>query len=73
MSEQPTFDIDTDETSEWRDALAAVLEADGTERAHFLLEQLIDEARRSGVNLPYSATTAGLHEQFGTYRNFDTP
>ena len=54
-------DIDPQETQEWCEALSAVLEADGSERAHFLLEQLIDQARRSGVNLPYSATTAYIN------------
>jgi len=54
-------DIDPQETQEWYEALAAVLEADGPERAHFLLEQLIDKARHSGVNLPYSAATAYIN------------
>ena len=61
MAEQEHVDIDPQETQEWRDALAAVLEADGPERAHFLLEKLIDKARRSGINLPYSATTAYIN------------
>ena len=51
-------DVDSDETHEWIDALAAVIEKEGVERAHYLLEQLIDTARRSGANLPYSANTA---------------
>lgn len=51
-------DVDAQETQEWIDALAAVIEQEGNERAHFLLEQLIDYARRSGANLPYSANTA---------------
>jgi len=46
------------ETQEWLDALTAVIENEGTERAHFLLEAMIDKARRSGNNLPYKATTA---------------
>lgn len=52
--------VETDplETQEWLDALTAVIEAEGTERAHFLLEAMIDKARRSGSNLPYNATTA---------------
>jgi len=53
-----SHDIDPQETQEWIDALEAVLEADGTERAHHLLESLIDKARRSGAYLPYSANTA---------------
>ena len=53
-----SHDIDPQETQEWIDALEAVLEADGPERAHQLLESLIDKARRSGAYLPYSANTA---------------
>ncbi len=56
MSMKP--DIDPQETQEWLDALEAVLENEGVERAHFLLERLIDKARRSGAYLPYSANTA---------------
>ena len=59
MSQQSQLpDIDTIETQEWVDALESVIENEGVERAHFLLEQMIDKARRSGANLPYSANTA---------------
>ncbi len=59
MSQQSQLpDVDTAETQEWLEALEAVIENEGVERAHFLLEQLIDKARRSGANLPYSANTA---------------
>ena len=51
-------DIDPQETQEWLEALEAVLENEGPERAHYLLERLIDKARRSGAYLPYSANTA---------------
>jgi pyruvate dehydrogenase E1 component len=51
-------DIDNQETQEWLDALNAVIETEGIERAHFLIESMIDQARRSGANLPYKATTA---------------
>ncbi len=54
-------DIDPIETQEWLEALEAVFEREGTERAHFLLEHLIDTARRSGAHLPYSANTAYLN------------
>jgi len=53
-----TPDIDPQETQEWLEAIDAVLANEGTERAHFLLETLIDKARRSGAYLPYNATTA---------------
>ncbi len=51
-------DSDPQETREWLDALAAVIEEEGVERAHYLLEKLVDKARRSGAYLPYNATTA---------------
>ncbi|SUZ62140.1 uncharacterized protein METZ01_LOCUS14994, partial [marine metagenome] len=54
-------DIDAQETEEWRDALTSVLEREGEVRAHYLLEELIDLARRSGVYLPYRSTTAYLN------------
>ena len=54
-------DDDAQETQEWLDALDAVIEIEGVERSHYLLERLIDQARRSGVNLPYSAKTAYIN------------
>ncbi|MEM7401305.1 MAG: pyruvate dehydrogenase (acetyl-transferring), homodimeric type [Pseudomonadota bacterium] len=51
-------DIDPQETHEWLHALQAVLERDGEERAHFIIEQLIHNARIMGVNLPFRNTTA---------------
>ena len=51
-------DQDSTETREWMDALEAVIDREGPERAHFLLEQLIDLARRSGAYIPFSANTA---------------
>ena len=53
-----TPDIDPQETREWLEALAAVIEEEGPERAHYLLERLVEKARRSGAYLPYNATTA---------------
>ena len=38
-----------------------MLTHEGTERAHYLLERLIEKARRSGAYLPYSATTAYIN------------
>jgi pyruvate dehydrogenase E1 component len=56
MANRP--DIDPQETEEWLDALDGVLEHEGVERAHYLLERLIDKARRSGAYLPFTANTA---------------
>ena len=51
-------DADSQETREWLDALSAVIGAEGGDRAHFLLEQLIDHARQAGIDVPFSANTA---------------
>ncbi|MDA1116547.1 MAG: pyruvate dehydrogenase (acetyl-transferring), homodimeric type [Proteobacteria bacterium] len=50
-------DNDSLETQEWLDALETVLEREGPERAHFLLERLIEKARTSGAYIPYSPFT----------------
>ncbi|MFO1413447.1 MAG: pyruvate dehydrogenase (acetyl-transferring), homodimeric type [Burkholderiales bacterium] len=50
-------DPDPQETREWLDALAGVLAAEGPDRAHYLIEQLIDAARQRGAYLPFSANT----------------
>jgi pyruvate dehydrogenase E1 component len=60
MSEQEK-DIDPQETQEWLEALDSMLEQEGIERGHFILEQLIARARKSGAYLPYSANTAYLN------------
>ena len=61
MTDMMHPDVDPQETQEWLDALEAVLEEEGVERAHFLLESLIEKARRSGAHLPYDATTAYIN------------
>jgi pyruvate dehydrogenase E1 component len=50
-------DADAAETREWIDALSAVIAAEGRERGHFLLEQLLEQARQEGIDMPFSATT----------------
>lgn len=55
------LDIDPQETQEWLEALETVLTNEGAERAHFLLEKLVEKARRSGAYLPYSANTAYIN------------
>ena len=54
-------DPDTQETQEWLEALEAVIEQEGPERAHYLIERLVELARRTGINLPYKATTAYIN------------
>jgi pyruvate dehydrogenase E1 component len=54
-------DSDPLETQEWRDALDGVVEFEGPERAEFLLDQVLAEARRKGAPVPYSANTPYLN------------
>ena len=58
---EPLPDIDPQETQEWLEALESVLAQGGSDRAHYLLERLVEKARRSGAYLPYSATTAYIN------------
>ena len=50
-------DIDPIESREWQDAIADVIERDGPNRAHFLLDMAVAQARAAGATLPFSATT----------------
>jgi pyruvate dehydrogenase E1 component len=51
-------DEDPTETREWLDSIESVLNTQGPQRAHYLIERLVDQARRSGAYLPYRANTA---------------
>jgi pyruvate dehydrogenase E1 component len=57
----PFEDIDPTETQEWLESIDSVLRAQGPERAHFLLEKLVDFTRRSGTYLPFKPNTAYLN------------
>ena len=57
----PFDDIDPTETREWLESIDSVLSQHGPQRAHFLLNRMIDFARRSGAYLPYSPNTAYLN------------
>ncbi|HVS76270.1 MAG TPA: pyruvate dehydrogenase (acetyl-transferring), homodimeric type [Steroidobacteraceae bacterium] len=59
MTEPPKLeDLDPVETQEWLESIDSVLKTHGPQRAHFLLERLIDYTRRSGAYLPFKANTA---------------
>ncbi|MBK8814388.1 MAG: pyruvate dehydrogenase (acetyl-transferring), homodimeric type [Methylococcaceae bacterium] len=51
-------DIDPAETKEWIEALQSVLEIEGSERAHYLIERLVALTRHYGFDIPFSASTA---------------
>jgi pyruvate dehydrogenase E1 component len=62
MSYDPSFpDQDPDETREWLESIDSVLRMHGGERAHYLVERLIDQVRRSGYYLPFGPNTAYLN------------
>ena len=56
-AQQSVADADFAETREWMDALSAVIQSEGPERAHYLLEQLLEHARQSSIDMPFSANT----------------
>jgi pyruvate dehydrogenase E1 component len=58
LTAQAANDPDSLETQEWLDALEAVIENEGTDRAHYLMERLVDLARRRGAHIPFSSNTA---------------
>ncbi len=51
-------DNDPIETSEWLEALQSLIAAEGPQRARFILRQLAEQAKNSGVEVPYGVTTA---------------
>ncbi len=50
-------DIDPEESREWLESIDAVIRNDGTGRAHYLLERMVDETRRAGGHIPFQPTT----------------
>ncbi|SHE32702.1 pyruvate dehydrogenase E1 component [Litoreibacter ascidiaceicola] len=50
-------DIDPIESQEWQESIQDVIEKDGANRAHYLLDKAVQQARAAGATLPFSATT----------------
>ena len=50
-------DMDPVESQEWQEAIEDVIERDGADRAHFLLDKAVQRARAAGAKLPFLATT----------------
>ncbi|MBS7349877.1 MAG: pyruvate dehydrogenase (acetyl-transferring), homodimeric type [Comamonas sp.] len=60
MSQQPQHnapDLDPQETREWMDALSAVIDREGAQYAHHLIEEILEHARQNSIDLPFSAHT----------------
>ncbi len=55
---QAANDPDVVETQEWLEALEAVIETVGPDRAQYLMERMIDLARRRGTGVTFSSNTA---------------
>jgi len=50
-------DPDPTETREWIESVQAVIQHEGADRAHQLLENMVKVTRRAGAHLPFSPTT----------------
>ena len=50
-------DPDPAESREWVEAIKAVIDHDGPQRAHRLLENMVELTRRAGAHLPFAPTT----------------
>ncbi len=58
MKSADSVSEDKQETREWLLALSAVIEQEGPQQAHDLLEKLLEHARQNSIDLPFSANTA---------------
>ena len=54
---QNTPALDPQETREWMDALSAVIDREGAQYAHHLIEEMLEHARQNSIDLPFSANT----------------
>jgi len=57
MENDPSIDIDPVESEEWVEAINAVLETEGVERAQYLLQRLSAKVTETGAQLPYAINT----------------
>ena len=61
MTTQPTTPntpaLDPQEAREWMDALSAVIDREGAQYAHQLIEEMLEHARQNSIDLPFSANT----------------
>ncbi len=58
MSEIVKNDVDPIETQDWLLAIDSIIREEGTERAQFIVEQIMQHARSQAVPLPAGVTTA---------------
>ena len=70
MSERLNNDVDPIETRDWLQAIESVIREEGVERAQFLIDQVLGEARKGGVNV---AAGAAAHNYVNTIAVEDEP
>ena len=63
MSERFPNDVDPIETRDWLQAIESVIREEGVERAQYLIDQLLAEARKGGVNVA-AGTGSGTSHSF---------
>jgi hypothetical protein len=51
--------VDPIETRDWLQAIESVIREEGVERAQYLIDQLLSEARKGGVKVAAGASTGG--------------
>ena len=57
VDKKKILDIDPLETKDWIESLSALIEEKGNDRAHYIIEKLINYSRVSGIKIPFSANT----------------
>lgn len=62
MSDNLKNDVDPIETREWLQAIKSVIREEGVDRAYYLLKQVLNTARREGVNI----NTLGITDYINT-------
>ncbi|HBX06200.1 MAG TPA: pyruvate dehydrogenase subunit E1, partial [Leclercia adecarboxylata] len=70
MSERLQNDVDPIETRDWQQAIESVIREEGVERAQYLIEQMLSEARKGGVKV---AAGAGANNYVNTIAVEDEP
>lgn len=71
MSDMLKNDVDPIETRDWLQAIESVIREEGVDRAQFIIEQVLNEARKGGVNI--AAGASGSSDYINTIAVEDEP
>lgn len=58
MSDMQMNDIDPIETQDWLKSIESIIREEGTERAQYIIEQIVNQARQGGVPLLFGSSTS---------------